>query len=68
MVAHPLSDDSLLVRTEFSNESARQESSLLCELCGQPIGPDRIEALPRATTCIACASLRKRPSRGRTCS
>ncbi|MEO5852812.1 MAG: TraR/DksA C4-type zinc finger protein [Nocardioides sp.] len=39
-----------------------------CELCGQPIGPDRIDALPRATTCMACASLRKRPSRGQTCS
>ncbi len=40
----------------------------LCDMCGEPIGADRIEALPRATTCIACASLRKRPSRGQTCS
>lgn len=39
-----------------------------CQLCGELIGPDRIEALPRATTCITCASLRKRPSRGQTCS
>lgn len=47
---------------------ARGRSSPPCELCGRPIGPERIEALPRARTCIACASLRKRPSRGQTCS
>ncbi|WP_423805035.1 TraR/DksA family transcriptional regulator [Nocardioides salarius] len=39
-----------------------------CERCGQPVGAERLAALPRATTCIACASLRKRPSRGQTCS
>ncbi|WP_430540721.1 TraR/DksA family transcriptional regulator [Nocardioides marinisabuli] len=39
-----------------------------CERCGQPVGGERLAALPRATTCIACASLRKRPSRGQTCS
>ncbi|WP_397203392.1 TraR/DksA C4-type zinc finger protein [Nocardioides sp.] len=43
-------------------------TSPTCELCDQPIGADRIEALPRATTCFACASLRRRPSRGQTCS
>jgi hypothetical protein len=26
-----------------------------CSLCGQPIAPARLEALPGATTCIACA-------------
>ena len=40
----------------------------LCERCGKPIGGERITALPRATTCITCASRHKRPSRGRTCS
>ncbi|MCZ3385958.1 MAG: TraR/DksA C4-type zinc finger protein [Actinomycetia bacterium] len=44
------------------------ETSPPCDLCGAPIGPDRLEALPEVRTCIACASLRKRPSRGRTCS
>lgn len=39
-----------------------------CERCDEPIGAQRLEALPRTTTCFACASLRKRPSRGRTCS
>lgn len=49
-------------------EAHEPVTSPQCELCGHPIGSERIEALPRATTCIACASLRKRPSRGRTCS
>lgn len=66
--ASPAGGPSLLVRTKLSKDAAWQETSPSCELCGQPIGHERIEALPRATTCIACASLRKPPSRGRTCS
>ena len=27
-----------------------------CGLCGQPIAPARLEALPGVTTCIACAT------------
>ncbi|MBB5157626.1 TraR/DksA family transcriptional regulator [Saccharopolyspora phatthalungensis] len=30
----------------------------VCERCGKPIGPERLEALPAATTCIACATRR----------
>ena len=26
-----------------------------CTLCGEPIAPARLEALPGVTTCIACA-------------
>ena len=26
-----------------------------CERCGEPIGAERLEALPAATTCISCA-------------
>ena len=32
----------------------------LCEECGLPIAPGRLEALPTARTCIACASRRAR--------
>jgi RNA polymerase-binding transcription factor DksA len=28
----------------------------VCENCGGPIAPGRLEARPKATTCIACAS------------
>lgn len=26
----------------------------LCERCGQPIGPERLEALPYSTLCVSC--------------
>jgi len=26
----------------------------LCDLCGQPIDPDRLEALPQANLCLSC--------------
>ena len=29
-----------------------------CEICGQPIAPERLAARPAARTCIACASRR----------
>jgi RNA polymerase-binding transcription factor DksA len=27
----------------------------LCSQCGQPIAPERLEALPYATTCVSCS-------------
>lgn len=27
----------------------------LCEVCGQPIDPDRLEILPHTTLCVRCA-------------
>ena len=27
-----------------------------CEVCGEPIAPERLEARPTARTCIGCAS------------
>jgi DnaK suppressor protein len=29
----------------------------LCENCGQPISPERLEALPQATLCVNCKAL-----------
>jgi hypothetical protein len=36
---------------------ARKNKSMevLCVLCGKPIAPARLEALPGVTTCIECA-------------
>ena len=31
-----------------------------CEACGRPVGAARLEALPAARTCIACASRQRR--------
>jgi RNA polymerase-binding protein DksA len=35
-----------------------------CEACGEPIAPERLEALPTATLCIVDAELRERQSAG----
>jgi DnaK suppressor protein len=32
----------------------------ICESCGQPIDPERLEALPLATLCIKCARSKQR--------
>jgi len=37
----------------------------LCESCGQPIAPDRLEALPQAKLCINCKALQAKDAKGR---
>jgi len=32
----------------------------ICESCGQPIAPERLEALPYATTCVRCSTPTRR--------
>lgn len=32
-----------------------------CQACGRPIGEERLEAQPAATSCVTCASPRTRP-------
>lgn len=34
---------------------SQKASTKLCTLCGRPITPARLEALPGVTTCIDCA-------------
>ena len=35
--------------------NSNTEPHKLCSLCGKPIAPARLEALPGVTTCIECA-------------
>jgi len=37
----------------------------LCESCGQPIDPARLEALPQAKLCMSCKALRAKDAKGR---
>jgi len=37
----------------------------LCDQCGQPIDPDRLEALPQATLCLNCKSLLAKNAKGK---
>ncbi len=34
---------------------AKTSSEKLCSICGKPISPARLEAIPGVTTCIECA-------------
>lgn len=36
---------------------ARQGTYGICERCGQPIAPERLEAIPETTLCIKCQTL-----------
>ena len=47
-------------------ETAVKTTTRLCSLCGRPIAPARLEALPGVTTCIDCAKRhpRKADTRG----
>jgi DnaK suppressor protein len=38
----------------------------ICDLCGQPIEPARLEALPQANLCLKCKSLQTKDARSRT--
>jgi len=37
----------------FGKESSRMERH--CELCGKPIPPERLDALPQTWRCVDCA-------------
>jgi DnaK suppressor protein len=36
-----------------------------CEVCGKPITPERLEALPYAKLCVACKELQAKNAKGR---
>jgi DnaK suppressor protein len=37
----------------------------LCESCGQPINPARLEALPQATLCMTCKTTQAKNAKGK---
>ncbi len=37
----------------------------LCERCGKPIAPARLEALPQATLCISCKATQAKNAKGK---
>lgn len=47
----------LLAQIEAAVRRIEQGVYGLCERCGQAINPERLEALPYATTCLGCARL-----------
>jgi DnaK suppressor protein len=54
-----------LLAIERALRAAEKGSYGICEICGQPIDPERLEVMPHTTTCIKCqAKLERRPRRG----
>ncbi len=37
----------------------------LCDICGQPIDPARLEALPQASLCLSCKSKQAKSAKGK---
>jgi DnaK suppressor protein len=37
----------------------------LCDACGQPIDPARLEALPQATLCLTCKAQQAKDAKGK---
>ena len=37
----------------------------LCDSCGQPIAPERLEALPQASLCVNCKAQQAKNTKGR---
>ena len=40
----------------------------LCDNCGQPIDPARLEALPQANLCLSCKALQAKNAKGKSSS
>ncbi|HVX21742.1 MAG TPA: TraR/DksA C4-type zinc finger protein [Acidimicrobiales bacterium] len=53
-LAAPLND--ALAEVEAAIARLADGTYGLCRRCGQPIAPDRLEAMPATQYCIACAS------------
>ncbi len=51
---------------EYALRQAKKGTYGVCERCGEPIDPARLEAVPEATLCVTCKSLVERQSRVRT--
>ena len=55
-----------LERTERALAKLDEGTYGLCDVCGEPIAPKRLEAMPDVVTCVRCASTQPRtrpPSR-----
>ena len=54
-----------LAGIEHALEKFEKGSYGLCDNCGKPIAPERLEALPQATLCVNCKELLAKNSKGR---
>lgn len=53
-----------LVRIEHAQDKFEKGTYGLCDNCGKPIAPERLEALPQASLCINCKALLAKNAKG----
>ena len=56
-----------LADVEHALHKFEEETYGLCEGCGQPIDPARLEALPQAKLCLNCKASQAKNAKGRFC-
>jgi len=54
-----------LAGVEHALHKFEQETYGLCDSCGQPIDPARLEALPQASLCLSCKALQAKNAKGK---
>jgi DnaK suppressor protein len=55
--------DRRLESVEYALRQAQEGTYGICERCGQPIDPARLEAVPETTLCVKCKAIAERQSR-----
>ena len=54
-----------LAEVEHALHKVEEGTYGLCDICGQPIDPARLEALPQASLCLSCKAKQSKDARGR---
>ncbi len=54
-----------LAEVEHALDKFEQGTYGLCDDCGQPIGPARLEALPQANLCLNCKAQQTKNAKGK---
>jgi DnaK suppressor protein len=55
-----------LAEVEHALQKFEDGSYGLCDICGQPIDPARLEALPQATLCLDCKARQAKDAKGKS--
>jgi DnaK suppressor protein len=54
-----------LASVEHALQKFKDGTYGLCDNCGQPISPERLEALPQASLCLRCKELQAKDAKGK---
>jgi len=57
---------SQLAETEHALSKFEKGTYGLCDTCGQPIAPARLEALPQASLCLSCKASQAKNAKGKS--